>query len=74
MKKPLVFAACVLWLVSGYSGYAYWLTTKYDFGVGDALLGIFVSLSGPFSWVNGCFIMGPCKLPDEVLIHKRASQ
>jgi hypothetical protein len=48
----------LVWYIVGFTGHVYWWTSKNDFGVGDLLLGLIVSLMGPFTWFAGWMVFG----------------
>jgi hypothetical protein len=52
----MIILTCVLWWLIGVAGFIFWWTKDDDLYFNTLLLGFFVGLSGPLTWLIGFFI------------------
>lgn len=63
----------LLWYIIGYIGFVYWTTKEFDFDLGWAVVGLFVSALGPLTWLIGWAIFAdddPLN-PERIILFKK---
>ena len=58
METIWIIILCMVYYVSGISGFIYWWTTDYDLDLIKFLFSFYLGLAGPFTWLAGWCIHG----------------
>ena len=64
----MVLLFSVSWYTCGMWGFIFWYTTEFNLGPDGLLIGMLVSILGPFTWLVGSLIHGKS---DYVIVRRR---